>query len=435
MKRVPPSQRTKEEIRSLIDRGSEDTDPKSEMIRLGVRRIVEEAFEQLVKDVLGRDYYERRTGQEGSRNGYRTGRMKTAEGEVSFAVPQVRDVDSARIAELRELLRGRTDELERLGIEMFARGCSTRDIEAIFRTEDGRSLLTRTAVSEVTEAIWAEYDEFATRDLTDIKPLYLYADGIAERLRPGAKREAVLVAWAITWEGRKVLLSVIPGTKESTECCKELFNDMKRRGLEDPIVVATDGAPGMIRSVEECFPISLRQRCLAHKMRNLSSKVAMDLWPEFKQAAKAAYEAPSPSMAKALGDDLVERFDKLCPTAVRCFQEDFDACIAHLRLPPSHRRIVRTTNLLERLFGEERRRLNAAKTMFGERAVLKMMYAALIRASDSWRGVTVRELERAQLLKLQKELQEEFNKEHAPVVKMTPKKRSTPSRNYSKNRT
>ena len=84
MKRVPPSQRTKEEIRSLIDRGSEDTDPKSEMIRLGVRRIVEEAFEQLVKDVLGRDYYERRTGQEGSRNGYRTVRMKTAEGEVSL---------------------------------------------------------------------------------------------------------------------------------------------------------------------------------------------------------------------------------------------------------------------------------------------------------------------------------------------------------------
>ena len=373
MKRVPPSQRTKEAIRSLLQNGTEDGDPKSELMRLGARRIVEEILEQAVADILGRDYYERRDGKQGYRNGHRTGRLKTAEGEILFSSPQVKDVDASALQELRELLRGRTEELQRLGLEMFARGCSTRDIEDIFKTEDGRSLLSRTAVSQVTEALWQEYEEFATRDLSDVHPLYLFADGIAERLRPGAKREAVLVAWAITWSGRKVLLSVTPGTKESTECCKELFDDMRRRGLPDPVLVATDGAKGIIRATEECFPTSKRQRCLAHRMRNLAAKVPGDMWQEFKAAAKAAYEAPSPSMAKALRDDLVGRYEKACPSAVRCFQEDFEACIAHLSCPPAHRRLIRTTNLLERLFGEERRRLKAAKTMFGERAVLKLL--------------------------------------------------------------
>jgi transposase-like protein len=91
-------------------------------------------------------------------------------------------------------------------------------------------------------------------------------------------------------------------------------------------------------------------------------------------------------MAEALRDDLVERFEKQVPSAVRCFVEDFDACVAHLRCPPSHRRVVRTTNLLERLFGEERRRTKVAPTVTGERPVLKLMYASLIRASNSWRG-------------------------------------------------
>ena len=112
-------------------------------------------------------------------------------------------------------------------------------------------------------------------------------------------------------------------------------------------------------------------------------------------------------MARVLGEDLVERFAKEYPTAVRCFEEDFDGCIAHLHCPPKHRRFIRTTNLLERLFGEERRRMKAVGTIFGERAVLKLMYSAVIRASEGWRGVKVTEFEDAQLRRLQKQLVEE----------------------------
>ncbi|MGH9338185.1 MAG: transposase [Acidobacteriota bacterium] len=104
------------------------------------------------------------------------------------------------------------------------------------------------------------------------------------------------------------------------------------------------------------------------------------------------------------------------PTAVRCFEEDFEACVAHLNCPPAHHQAIRTTNLLERLFGEERRRMKAVGTLFGERPVLKLMYSALIRASDRWRGLSVSEFERVQLERLQTQLRRELEKEHVLEV-------------------
>lgn len=431
MERVPPSEKTKAALRALLSEGTRG-DLKSELVRLSVRRVVEEALEAATKDLLERDYYERREeGAQGYRNGYRESRLRTSEGEVAYAVPQVRDTSSEPLSELRSALSGKTEELERLAIEMFARGCSYRDIESTFRGEDGRSLLSRSALTQVTEALWKEYEEFATRDLSEVRPLYLFFDGIAEKLRVGAPREAVLVAWAITWDGAKVLLHVAPGSKESTDCCREFLQDMKRRGLADPLFAATDGAAGLIRAVEECFPTALRQRCLAHRMRNILAKLPEDAIDEFRQAAKAAYEAPSPAMARALRDDLVVRFKQEYPSAVACFEEDFEACIAQLHCPPGHRRVIRTTNLLERLFREERRRVNAAGTLFGERAVLKLMYAALVRASDRWRGIHVSEFERRQLERLRDQLVSDHRARHAPAVTIE----STPSHVSSKKRT
>lgn len=419
MRRVPPSERTREAIRSLFETGTEG-DLKSELMCQAMRLIVEEALEAKARDLLGRDRYERRAeASRGYRNGSRESTLRTGEGEVRFAVPQVREVDGSELSALRETLKGRTEALEQLAVEMYARGCSTRDIEAIFRDDTGRSLLSRTAVSELTETLWAEYEEFATRDLSEIRPLYLFLDGLAERLRPGAKREAVLAAWAITWDGKKVLIAVTPGTKESTECCREFLADLKRRGLPEPVLTATDGAPGLIRAVEDGLPSSLRQRCLAHKMRNIASKLPEEGRAEFRQAARAAYEAPSLAMARTLRDDLVERFAQHYPSAVQCFQEDFEACIAHLHLPPNHRRSTRTTNLLERLFVEERRRVRAVVHVFGERPVLKLMYAALVRGSERWRGLTITEFERRQLERLRAQLDERHRQAHAPAVKTT----------------
>jgi putative transposase len=302
---------------------------------------------------------------------------------------------------------------------MYARGLSVRDIEALFADGSGRSLLSRTAVSEITERLWREYEAFASRDLSEFEVVYLFVDGIAERLHLGQPREAVLAAWGILADGKKALLHLAPGSKEDTVSCKEFFQDMRRRGLPNPLLVISDGAPGIIRAIEECLPRSARQRCLAHKMRNLESKVPQDIWPEFKARAAGCYQAASPALARLLRDDIVATYAKELPSAVACLQDDFEACIAHLRFPLGHRRVIRTTNLLERLFGEERRRTKVIPHAFGERAVLKLMYAALIRAAERWRGININEFERRQLKAIGDELDTEFAARTAPAVSPT----------------
>ena len=119
----------------------------------------------------------------------------------------------------------------------------------------------------------ADYQAFATRTLGELNVVYLFIDGVAERLHLGQPREAVLAAGGITSDGAKHLLALLPGTKEDTASCRDFLRDLKARGRVDPIAMITDGAPGLIRAAEEVFPRSMRQRCLAHKMRNLQSKV------------------------------------------------------------------------------------------------------------------------------------------------------------------
>jgi len=429
--RVPPSVRTGQKIRELIAGGDEDV--KSQFIRLAVEQVIEQLLEGEVSDVLGREYYQHAAGEEGQadqprghRNGYRSNRLRTAEGPVSYATPQVRGTAEPFASPLRALLDGRSDELERLAVEMYARGLSTRDIEDATRDAEGKPMLSRSAVSTVTEQLWSEYEAFATRDLSEHEIVYLFFDGVAERLHPGQKKDAVLCAWGIDLEGKKHLLSLTPGFKEDTASVVEFCQDLKRRGLNDPLLVTTDGAAGLIKAIEQVFPRAERQRCLAHKMRNLQSKVPEDQWSTFREHARACYQAPSPAVARSLKGSVVEQFEKSLPTAVGCFLDDFEACIAHLRFPLNHRRTIRTTNLLERLFGEERRRTKTLPHAFGERPLLKLIFAAVIRASDKWRGIKVTAFDRQQLEAIRKELDEAFDQRKQPAVK-----ECTPSELYS----
>jgi putative transposase len=166
---------------------------------------------------------------------------------------------------------------------------------------------------------------------------HLFVDGIAERLRAGAKREPVLAAWGFTIEGRRVLLHMMASSKEDAETVTAFFEDMKRRGLTEPLLVTSDGAPGIIKAIEVCFPRAARQRCLAHRMRNLAAKVPEDVWPDFKARAQAAYQAPSRAIACELAAGVVADYGRKYDSAVACFTDDFEACIAYLRFPVTHR--------------------------------------------------------------------------------------------------
>ena len=210
MKRVAAPERTRERLRALMDGRLGTAPDRSNLVLLAAQLILEEALEAEVRDEVGRERYERADGEaSGYRNGYRTGRMKTAEGVVEFAAPQVRDTAEPFVSGIRQNLAGRTGALEDLRSSFMHADCRRATSKTRSRTKPGCRLLSRAAVSEITERLWAEYEAFTTRDLSEYRIVYLFVDGIAERLRAGQAREPVLAAWGIGEEGGKVLLHLM----------------------------------------------------------------------------------------------------------------------------------------------------------------------------------------------------------------------------------
>jgi len=194
------------------------------------------------------------------------------------------------------------------------------------------------------------------------------------------------------------------GTTESYEACLELFRDLTRRGLPTPLSVTSDGAPGLLRAIEEAFPRSLRIRCWAHKMRNVLDKVPESAREEVKAHLQAVRDAPTPEAGEQAAAKVLERFGQEYPSAMRSFSTDLEASLAHLRLPIAHRKYVRTTNLIERSFVEERRRTKTIPYFTTEKSCLKLVFATLWRASERWQRVRITELERKQLDVLARDL-------------------------------
>ena len=155
----------------------------------------------------------------------------------------------------------------------------------------GQRLLSRAAVSEITEKLWAEYEDFCKRDLSEHAVAYLFINGIAERLRPGQRREAVLAAWGIGEDGRKALLGLMAGSKEDVETVRAFFQDLRARGLGDPLLVVSDGAPGSSGRSRNASPLVAPALSGASEAQP-PAKVSADPWPEFKARVTACYQAP-----------------------------------------------------------------------------------------------------------------------------------------------
>jgi transposase-like protein len=406
MPKIAPSEQVRQQLQALLDDGTHEA-PVSAFLRLAVQRVVQEMLEQEVSDYLGRERYERRDdGQQGYRNGYEPGRMRTAEGEVRVHVPQVRDSQQPYRSPLMDFLRGNSDVLEYLVVQMYSRGLSTRDIEEALRDPlTGETLLSKSAASALTDGLWEDYLAFCQRDLSAFPVEYLFIDGLYEGMRlHKSRKEAILVAWGVLRDGRKVLLHLALGNKESETACTTFVRDMVKRGLPVPTLVTTDGAPALIAAVEAVWPHSLRQRCLVHKVRNVLDRVPAGVKDEVKQALWCVYDAPLREVADLLAATFIQRYGASYPSAVQCFQDDLDACLSHLRCPASHRRRIRTTNLLERAFLEVRRRTRATPRFFDERGCLKLIFATLMEVSDKWQHLRISDLDRVQLDRLRQQL-------------------------------
>jgi transposase-like protein len=406
MEKIPPSRRIRKEIDTLLKDGTTDN-LLGRILHEGMRLIVQELYEAEATEFLERGHYERNEGRKfrGYRNGYEPGKIKTAEGVLEIDQPQLRNTAEPFVSKLKMFLRGNTGCLEKLAAEMYARGLSIRDIEDALMEGTGDMVLSKSCVAKVSDILWEDYERFRHRDLSGYEIEYLFLDAVYESVRKLAGiKEAILSAWGILRDGRKVLLSLGLGNKESYDSWLEFLRDMVNRGMRVPVSITTDGAPGAIKAVEAMFPKSLRLRCWVHRMTNLSQKVPPVVWPEVKAEIVEVRDASSYKQGKQLAERFIERNKKTYPSLTSCFSEDLEAILGHLRLPVRHRRSVRTTNLIERSFEEQRRRTKIIPGFFTEQSCLKLVFSVLIRASTRWRRIVMDEMEMKQIDALRKEL-------------------------------
>ena len=405
MDRILDSDRLAQAGRELRQELASSDELAGDWVRRAARVMVEQMLSAEVDEALGRASYQRRggDGQAGYRNGYKSRSIRTAEGKVAVDVPQVRGRDDGPYrSAVWQALGGRSPALEKLAVEMYARGLSTRDIEDLLKElsdgQDQQSLLSRSAVSRVTEVLWEEFEAFSKRDLSGFDVVYLFCDAVYESLRQQAGcRQAILVTWAVCSDGSKVLLHLSLGSKESADAWLQHLRSVVSRNLPVPLTVTTDGAPGLIKAVEAMWPESERIRCWFHKMQNVLDKVPDEMREPIKRLLQDVRDAPDHETGMKRAKALIERYERELPSAMACLGEDLEASLSHLKLPGLHQKMIRTTNLCERSFVEERRRSKVIPHFFDERSCLKLVFATLWRASQRWRGVRFTGMEKKQL--------------------------------------
>jgi putative transposase len=311
--------------------------------------VVQELLEGEQGDLLGgRGRYERRSGEQvGSRNGYERGRLRTAEGFVDVAVPQVRGAAEPFRSGLMSFLDGNSEVLESLVNEMYARGLSTRDVEDAFRDATGELLISKNAVSEITDRLWEDYQAFIARDLSEIEAKYLFVDAVFESLRRTARNRRCWSAGAST----PTQTPAAPGRRqpgESDACWTEFFRDVIGRRLRMPTTITSDGAPGLVNAIGVCFPASIRIRSWFHRLANIRAKLPDESASDVMAHLYAVRDAPTLDAGRAAADRLINTYRREFPAEVTCFEDDHDALLAIHRVPVRHRVRVRTTDLAER---------------------------------------------------------------------------------------
>jgi putative transposase len=395
-KRLTATDRVRNEIDGLFaDPDRELGEVLEQVARLSVRLVMQSALEAEVTEFLGRDRYARgERARAGMRNGYGDVTIRTTAGAVELKRPKVRGTLESFSSRLLGKHVTRTNALESLVISGWVRGLSDRDIEAALREALGpEATVSKSTVSRICEQIKDEFATWRTRDLSDVTIDYLFVDASHFKMHDGAKSEPVLVAYGITTEGNPVLLGV---NAESTDACVGFLEDMVARGLSSPVLTATDGAPGLCAAIDQVFPRARRQRCLIHRSRNCLAKVSeidqdavrADFWEIFDIDERFEPGDEAVGEARRRARQFEATWSKAYPGAVATVIDGLDELIAHLHYPRAHWSRIRHTNLIERTFGETRRRVKVIGRLPGERSALSLLFAVLDRAAGGWRGIT-----------------------------------------------
>ena len=352
--RVSPTERIRADIDELFASDRELGDVLEDVARLGVRLLMQAALEAEVTEFLGRERYARgERAREGSRNGYCPTTVKTTAGPVTIERPKLRGTDEQFASRLLGVGVCRTNALESLVIAGFVRGLSVRDVEATLADALGQeAALSKSTVSRICEAIKVEFEAWRTRDLSDVHLDYLFLDGSHFKFHQGAASEPVLAAWGITTDGKPVLVALCPGASESHDAWADFLADLTGRGLRPPLLVVSDGAPGLLGAAEQVLSRSLRQRCLIHRARNVLAKVPKEHQGEVKAAYWAIFDIDAEPGQDAVDEArtrisaFAARYETTFPAAVKCLTTTVESLTVYLRFPKEHWHRIRHSNFI-----------------------------------------------------------------------------------------
>jgi transposase-like protein len=399
----------KEEINGLLQ-GAEPIAAPAEPPMVGfvgrlARYMLQVAIEAEATAFLGREHYRRGARQRvGWRNGYEAKHVQSEAGLLALALPQLRGTEERFQPKVPERLQTRTADLESLVRGMYVRGLSTQDVSALYADTFGGSRLSKSTVSRVTQQLNHDFETWRRRDLSDLPVAYVFLDGQYHAARQGTdEKEGVLSAYALLDDGRPVLLHLDLGPRESYDAWLSFLQDLVGRGLRAPLLVVMDGAAGLVKAVRRVWPHAYRQRCQVHKMRNILCKLPRLMQGKIKGLVQQVFLAPSYAVAIKRGRDLIAKFKDRYPAAMECLEKDLEECVTYLRFPEAHHRRIRTTNRLERLNGEGRRRTKVIPRFPTERSCLTLLYASLMAASKLWRGLPMTAAMLRQLAQLRAE--------------------------------
>jgi putative transposase len=373
------------------------SDPLTEVLRNGARALLAQAVEAELSALLGG--HADKVTDDGRQRLVRHGHLPerdimTGIGPVAVRCPRVRDRGGEGCGRIRfssailPPYARRSKSLEVLIPILYLKGVSTGDFEEALVALLGQDAggLSASTIGRLKEAWSDEHAGWSRRDLSSKRYVYFWVDGIHVQARLEDDAQCLLVIIGATPEGKKELVGLIDGVRESAQSWRELLLDLKRRGLAiAPELAVADGALGFWKAVEEVWPKTRGQRCWVHKTANLLNKLPKSQQPKAKQALQEIWMAETKKDALVAFDAFVETFGLKYDKAVECLTKDREALLAFYDFPAEHWKHLRTTNPIESSFATVRHRTVRSKGCLSNKTALAMIFKLAKAAQKSWR--------------------------------------------------
>jgi transposase-like protein len=365
-------------------------DQLEELARQGAPEMLMAALHDDRDAYLGRGRYERSEVYRGYRNGRTPHRLTLGCGTVELDLPRVRDIPAGQEPFESKIVRKyqrRSDTIDETFMKLFIEGLATRDFEPALRLLVGeRAPLSPSTISRLTQKFKLQYAAFEKQGLSERKYVYLWCDGIYLKAGLGTEKTCLMVLIGADTEGKKHLIALREGYRESTDCWGALLKDCRKRGLNQPACWIADGALGLWAAINEQSPDSAQQRCTNHKTMNVIDKLPQAEQPEAVKRVRAIWQADSEQAARKLAGKLIADFRNAgYDRAVDCLEDDLDRCLTFYQFPEQHWSHLRTTNPVESPFAGVRLRTNAAKRFKKTKSGVCLVHQVLLRLSQTWR--------------------------------------------------